>query len=119
MSGYRSAAGLAQSGGRIAAYSRERRNEPEGDCRADGEQESESDDAEIEDDRAAGEREYQALGEQLAGNSPASGADRGAHCDLTAARGMSGKQQVRDIRTRNCEQQKHCAEQDEERLLDA
>ena len=48
--------------------------------------------------RAADQREHQALGDELPEDAPAAGADRQAHRDLALSRGAADEQQAGDVR---------------------
>ena len=52
-------------------------------------------------EHAAGERQHDALGQQLADDAAAAGADRRADRDLAPPAGRAHQQQVRDVRARD------------------
>ena len=56
---------------------------------------------------AAGQREHDALGEQLADDAPTAGADRQPHADLALARGAAREQQVGDVGARDQQDDEH------------
>ena len=65
---------------------------------------------------AGGERQHHALGEELADQAAASGADRRAHDDLAAARRGARQQQIGDVGAGDEQHEAHRAEQHEQRL---
>ena len=66
--------------------------------------------------RGASHRQDERLGQQLADDAAAAGADGGAHRDLAGAHAAAGEQQVGDVAARDEEHERHRAEQDEQPL---
>ena len=66
-------------------------------------------------ERAAGQREHDALGEQLLHQAAAAGAERGSHRELAAPRRAAGDQQAGDVRARDQQHKSDRAEQHEHR----
>jgi hypothetical protein len=64
----------------------------------DGEQRPDADDADRQPENAAHRRQQDALGQQLANDPAAAGADRRTNRDLAPAHGRAHEQQVRDVR---------------------
>ena len=64
---------------------------------------------------AADQAEDHALGEQLADQAAATGAERGPHGDLALARRRAREQQVRDVHARDQQHEADGAEQQPER----
>ena len=74
--------------------------------------------AEQESGGAAGERQDHTLGQELADEAPAAGAERRAHRDLPVLVGRARQQQIRDVDARDQEDADHGPEEDEERPPD-
>ena len=68
--------------------------------------------------RAAGTGEQRAFRQELPHDLAASGAERGADRDLTAAIGRAREQQAHDVRARDAEHERDGERQDEEHLAD-
>ena len=67
---------------------------------------------------AAQQREQDALGEGLADDTPASGAERDSDRDLALPRSRPGEQQIRDVGTSDEKHERHGHRQDLQRGLD-
>jgi hypothetical protein len=67
---------------------------------------------------AADRREQETFHEQLANDAPAAGTERDAHRNFTTPLGGSRQQQVRDIRTRDEQNERHRAHEGEENQAD-
>ena len=72
-------------------------------------------DREHQSDDAAGDREHEALGERLADQPAASGAERQPHRDLLLPRRRAAQQQVGDVRARDQQHEADHGHQHEER----
>ena len=70
-------------------------------------------------DQAAGDGEHQALGQQLADDAPAAGAERGADGDFLLARERAGEEQVGDVGARDEEHEGHRRHEHQERQAHA
>ena len=67
-------------------------------------------------EHSAGERQHDALGQELADDAPARAADGGADRDLAAASGRADEQQVRDVCARDQQHEADRATVDQQRL---
>ena len=84
----------------------------------DGEQRADADDAENRPQHAAGKRQDDALGQQLAHDAASARADRSAHSNLAAPPGRAHEQQVGDVRAGDQEHEAHGADEDQQRRAD-
>ena len=86
--------------------------------RVDGEQRADADDAENRPEHAAGERQHDALGQQLAHDAAAARADGGAHGNLAPPAGRAHEQQVGDVRAGDQQHEADGADEHQQRRAD-
>ena len=82
----------------------------------DGEQQADADESENEAQQASGQRERKALGQQLADDLEASGAERGAGCEFALSYRGAHQQEIGDVGAGNEKNEADRAEQNQQRL---
>ena len=83
---------------------------------ADGQEQTDASESENEAEKAAGQRERQALGQQLADDLEATSAERGAGRELALSYRGAHQQEIRDVGARNEQHEADRAEQNQQRL---